>query len=76
MSDESRELGLYIHKSGLIVDVIHFGRNADDCKQEIVIFKTTTPTDLDAGTIWVKPVTSFFDKGRFRKYETPTNTSI
>lgn len=68
----SIELGIHKHYKGGHYEVIHIGRNSNDCNQELVIYQSLEDGDYPAGTIWVRPVTNFTNPpSRFVKINEP-----
>ena len=50
---------IYKHCKGKLYKIVALARNSDNCKQEIVVYKSLEHSDYPKGTLWTRPLEDF-----------------
>jgi len=61
------DTGIYEDRKGGLYELLAIARNSNDCKQQMVVYKSLQNSDFPKGTIWIKTKTEFTTPGRFKK---------
>ena len=67
---------VFQHKNGGLYEIVCTARNSNDCKQELVVYKSLQESDFPLGTIWVRTMTEFNTLGRFVLFRAASNNVI
>lgn len=57
---------IYQHRSGSLFIIVCIAKSANDCTQDIVVYKSINDTDYKAGQVWTTPLVDFSKPNKFK----------